>query len=395
MNTSDDRPRPRAAREVWRDRGHGRLDGHGHPGDGSGRHRHRSGLRRSGLRCKARSDQAVLAAAAELDGTVGLRGRAIDAAENYLDQQLDRPRRRPQDGGRHRPGRLRERGNGFMKCNKWRVELWAPTAKVNLGLAKAVTDQEGIEDINVPAHAAAEVRSPRLGTLPFYATPTCSIGQQVLSTDSNGHATPPVVPLSPDGGLNTLERDRTLAHQHPRGNARDESRDHRHQLHEPDAGSHRCRLHERLRRPLQVPIARGPRSSTATSITSPGPPEVIARTTSGTSASSRAATGRPTTATPRQVSRSSRSATRSSTATCRTRELRLARHRPHPGDQQQERPDLLQHRAGRGPRARHRSGRPQRAQPLQRGQGCVTAPSTARTACRWTRDFRPTPSRRA
>jgi hypothetical protein len=41
------------------------------------------------------------------------------------------------------------------------------------------------------------VRSPRLGTLPFYATPTCSAGQQVLSTDSSGHAALPVVPLTP------------------------------------------------------------------------------------------------------------------------------------------------------------------------------------------------------
>ena len=143
-------------------------------------------------------DQAVLAAAAELDGTLVCTTGAIDAAKQYLisnwidqggdpkalgDVDLTADNTLP-DG----------RKDGYMRCNKWRVELYAPTAKVNLGLAKAVTN---VTTINVPAYAAAEIRSPRLGTLPFYATPTCSTGQQVLSTDSSGHATLPVVPLVP------------------------------------------------------------------------------------------------------------------------------------------------------------------------------------------------------
>jgi hypothetical protein len=143
-------------------------------------------------------DQAVLAAAAQLDGTAVCTAGAISAAKSYLvanwiDQGGD-PKTLGDidltadntlaDGSK----------DGYMVCNKWRVDLYAPTAKVNLGLAKAVTSESRI---NVPAHAAAEVRSPRLGTLPFYATPTCSTGQQVLSTDSSGHASVPVVPLTP------------------------------------------------------------------------------------------------------------------------------------------------------------------------------------------------------
>lgn len=149
------------------------------------------------------ADHAVLAAAAELDGTTVCTTGAIDAAKQYLlsnwiDQGGD-----PKVLGDIKLDNTTDSDgtyNGRIVCNKWRVELWAPTARVNLGLAKAVIpedkhDTEG--SIDVPARAVAEVRSPRLGTLPFYATPTCSAGQQVLSTDSSGHAALPVVPLTP------------------------------------------------------------------------------------------------------------------------------------------------------------------------------------------------------
>ena len=106
------------------------------------------------------ADQAVLAAAAELDGTTVCTPGAVAAAKNYLvsnwiDQGGD-----PKVIADIDLGGSSTDGNGYMNCNKWRVDLWAPTAKVNLGLAKAVTTQSTIQ---VPAHAAAEVRSPRLG----------------------------------------------------------------------------------------------------------------------------------------------------------------------------------------------------------------------------------------
>ncbi len=144
-------------------------------------------------------DQAVLAAAAELDGTNTCTPTAIAAAKNYLVANwID------QGGDPKAIGNIdltsnnvdaSGRGDGYIVCTKWQVQLWAPTAKVNLGLARAVTSKTKVE---VPAYAAAEVRSPRLAaTMPFYATPACSTGMQVLSTDSHGHTTPPVIPLTP------------------------------------------------------------------------------------------------------------------------------------------------------------------------------------------------------
>ncbi|WP_457185377.1 TadE/TadG family type IV pilus assembly protein [Nocardioides sp. P5_E3] len=140
------------------------------------------------------ADQAVLAAAAELDGTTVCTAGAINAAKNYLiSNWIDQGGDPKAVGDINLDGSPTD-GNGYMNCNKWRVELWTPTAKVNLGLAKAVTSRDRID---VPASAAAEVRSPRLATMPFYATPACSTGMQVLSTNSSGLSTPPVIPLVP------------------------------------------------------------------------------------------------------------------------------------------------------------------------------------------------------
>ena len=145
------------------------------------------------------ADQAVLAAAAELDGTNVCTPAAIDAAKKYLvanwiDQGKD-PKTLGDINLTANNVDSTGRGDGFMRCTKWQVQLWAPTAKVDLGLARAVTSRTKVE---VPAYAAAEVRSPRLSaTLPFYATPACSTGQQILSTDSHGGSTPPVIPLTP------------------------------------------------------------------------------------------------------------------------------------------------------------------------------------------------------
>lgn len=149
-------------------------------------------------------DQAVLAAAADLDGTNVCTPNSIAAAKRYILSNWTDQGGDPKSLGSIKLDNTYAADgsyNGRIVCNKWRVELYAPSAKVSLGLAKAVTSEQSY---NVPAHAAAEIRSPRLGTLPFYATPTCSTGQQVLSTDSSGHASLPVVPLTPSTAtLNT------------------------------------------------------------------------------------------------------------------------------------------------------------------------------------------------
>ena len=86
-------------------------------------------------------------------------------------------------------------GDGFMQCTGWRVDLWAPTAKVNLGLAQAVTDETSI---NVPAHAAAEIKSPKMATLPIYIAQSCIAGSQIQITDPpKGHADALTSPPSP------------------------------------------------------------------------------------------------------------------------------------------------------------------------------------------------------
>jgi hypothetical protein len=81
------------------------------------------------------------------------------------------------------------------------VDLWAPTAKVNLGLAKAVTDETSI---NVPAHAAAEIKSPNLATLPMYIAQSCMSGSQIQITDPpKGHSDALDAPDFPETGATT------------------------------------------------------------------------------------------------------------------------------------------------------------------------------------------------
>jgi hypothetical protein len=145
-------------------------------------------------------DQAVLAAAAKIDGTSGpCTPEAQSTAKtflisNWIDQGGD-----PKVVGDINLGGSATDGNGFMTCTGWRVDLWAPTAKVNLGLANAVTDQE---DIHVPAHAAAEIKSPKLATLPMYISASCVSGSQVSITDPpNGHAAAIPPPDFPETGL--------------------------------------------------------------------------------------------------------------------------------------------------------------------------------------------------
>ena len=148
-------------------------------------------------------DQAVLAAAAKIDGTNVCTASAQSTAKtflisNWIDQGGD-----PKAISDIDLGGSAADGNGYMTCTGWRVDLWAPTAKVNLGLAKAVSDET---TINVPAHAAAEIMSPKLATLPMYISSSCISGSQVSITDPpNGHAaaiTPPDFPET--GATNTI-----------------------------------------------------------------------------------------------------------------------------------------------------------------------------------------------
>ncbi|HEU4812500.1 MAG TPA: pilus assembly protein TadG-related protein [Nocardioides sp.] len=137
-------------------------------------------------------DLAVLAAAAELDGTNTCTAEAVNAASAYLqDNWIDEAN----DPFVVNLGGSSGDGDGFIQCTGWKVKLWAPTARVDFGLAKAL--DPGNDGVDVPATAEASVMSARLHTMPYYATPSCSNGQQVLSTDSKGKSTPPPIPLTP------------------------------------------------------------------------------------------------------------------------------------------------------------------------------------------------------
>ena len=137
-------------------------------------------------------DLAVLAAAAELDGSDACTAAATAAATSYLQKNwID---------GTHDPlvvnlGGSPNDDDGYIRCTGWDVQLWAPKAHVDFGLAKALSSSN--DGLDVPAFAEAAVESPGLADMPFYATPGCSTGLQVLSTDSKGQSTPPPVPLSP------------------------------------------------------------------------------------------------------------------------------------------------------------------------------------------------------
>lgn len=142
-------------------------------------------------------DLAVLAAAPELDGTNTCTPEAVAAAEAYLqDNWIDEAN----DPFSVNLGGSASDDDGFIQCTGWVVKLWAPKARVDFGLAKALSSSN--DGLDVPATAEAGVMSARLHTMPYYATPSCSNGLQVLSTDSKGHSSPPPVPLTPSSAVN-------------------------------------------------------------------------------------------------------------------------------------------------------------------------------------------------
>lgn len=78
--------------------------------------------------------------------------------------------------------------DGFIRCADWKVELWAPTARVEYGLARAVMDEATADEgVDVPAYAAAQIKSPsHTDTLPMYAVSGCDLGAQALTDPPPG-----------------------------------------------------------------------------------------------------------------------------------------------------------------------------------------------------------------
>ncbi len=136
-------------------------------------------------------DMAVLAAAAEIDGSSSCTPEAVAAAEDYLTR----------DGnsvdGQYTVdlGGAEGDQDGFIKCTGWRVELWAPDAHAEFGMGKVA----GIDGVDVPAFAAAEVKSPSSHyTLPMYAVSGCDYGSQQISDPPPGGGSDVPEDLEPD-----------------------------------------------------------------------------------------------------------------------------------------------------------------------------------------------------
>lgn len=131
-------------------------------------------------------DLAVMAAAAELDNDGACNQEVIDTAEEYLTKPENEV---PEDlvfktvDLNGSPTDL----DGFIRCNDWKVELWAPRAHVEFGPARVLPDPATPDFVEVPAYAAAQIMSPGQSTsLPMYAVSGCDYGQQTISDPPPG-----------------------------------------------------------------------------------------------------------------------------------------------------------------------------------------------------------------
>jgi hypothetical protein len=140
-------------------------------------------------------DHAVMAAAAQLNNSGPRNQAVVDTATEYLTKATNQvPDQVAIDLG---DGDL---STGHIECANWKVDLWAPVSNVSWGMARAVTGSEGVD---VPAHAAAQIKSPAsAGTLPMYAVAGCDFGPQQITDPppgqggGGGSSPPPLTPTS-------------------------------------------------------------------------------------------------------------------------------------------------------------------------------------------------------
>jgi hypothetical protein len=137
-------------------------------------------------------DLAVMAAAAELTAASGCSTAAVDKAEEFLvnaANEVDGQVAMNLQNGNSVDGEIACPGN-------WRVELTAPRAIVELTMGKVF---ESGDDIEVPARAVAQIKSPsRNHGLPMYGVTGCEYGPQIIRDDSGPAPTLAVPPLTPD-----------------------------------------------------------------------------------------------------------------------------------------------------------------------------------------------------
>jgi hypothetical protein len=141
-------------------------------------------------------DFAAMAAAAELDSDGACNQEVIDKAVEFLEKDANQVPDQAAIDLTGAPGDV----DGFIRCNDWKVELWAPTAHVDYGLARAVMNEATADaGVDVPAFAAAQIKSPsRNHGLPMYGVTGCEYGPQIIRDDSGPAPTLAVPPLTPD-----------------------------------------------------------------------------------------------------------------------------------------------------------------------------------------------------
>lgn len=137
-------------------------------------------------------DLAVMAAAAELTAASGCSTAAVDKAEEFLVKAANEV-----DGQVAMNLQNGSSVDGEIACpGNWRVELTAPRAIVELTMGKVF---ESGDDIEVPARAVAQIKSPsRNHGLPMYGVTGCDYGPQIIRDDSGPAPTLTVPPLTPD-----------------------------------------------------------------------------------------------------------------------------------------------------------------------------------------------------
>jgi hypothetical protein len=141
-------------------------------------------------------DLAVMAATAELSSGGACNAEVVAKATEFLEKSENAvPGQYDVDLGGS-AGDL----DGFITCNNWRVDLWAPKSHVEYGLGHVISDNDGLD---VQAHGAAQIKAANGGaTLPFFAVQGCDSGQQSIRNDSGTSSPPPPPSLAPTSGTN-------------------------------------------------------------------------------------------------------------------------------------------------------------------------------------------------
>jgi hypothetical protein len=138
-------------------------------------------------------DVAVMAAAAKLTTSGACNPEVVATATDYLTKAENTVTGQYPIDLTGTPGDK----DGYISCNNWRVDLWAPASRVDFALAGVLPSAPSGMDVN--AHAAAQIKAARArAVMPFFAVQGCDYGQQSIRNDSGPSL--PIPPLNPDSG---------------------------------------------------------------------------------------------------------------------------------------------------------------------------------------------------